>query len=107
MKAIRSLVVYVSLCLGPVLCAETPINTTIAKQVTNAVVTWDTVRGKNYILKVSTNLAQWFREPPLPTALNAVGNQFSYADPLTNQSRFYAVAKLDTEGPVVTSLSPL
>ncbi len=106
MKARHALLLLAGVCLATHLRADTPIPSTIAKQDTNAVITWDTVPGKAYILKGSTNLAQPLAWPSSMGVLNATANQLSHTDPLTNQFRFYTVAKLDTEGPVALPISP-
>ena len=84
---------------------QTPIDFNFAYNGSNAVqVAWNAYPGKSYVLQTATNLSgSWSNS----AVLVAASNSLSFNFPTTAKAQFFKVAKLDTEGPDVSPISPL
>jgi len=85
--------------------ASLPINFNFNFNRSNAVqVIWNAYPGKSYVLQTTTNLAGAWSSS---ATLVATSNSLAFGFPTTAKAQFFKVVKLDTEGPLVSPISPV
>ena len=105
MKQLTLLCVWLLSISAAFSALQTPIDFNFSFNGSNAVqVAWNAYPGKSYVLQTATNLSgSWSNSATLVANSNSLAFNF----PTTAKAQFFKVVKLDTEGPLVSPISPL